>query len=312
MHARNRTWILLLWMALGTGPWTAAGADRPRDADRPKPETIPVRVVRLAARDIERTLEYVGDIKGQDEAMVYPKVSGKISEKLKEDGAKVRKGDVLATIDRDEVGLKFEKAPVESPLSGVVGRVYVDRGASVSPQTPVALVVNMDRVRVRLDVPEKYLPGISLDQSAELSVDAWAGQVFTGKVFKISPIVDLDTRTAPVEIRADNPERKLQPGMFSRVRLVLEKKKDVILVPREAVLGRAPETMIYVVEGGVARQRNVTTGIRDGGEVEIVRGAEAGEQVVVWGQQKLRDGAEVLVEGGEAPGGAAGQDRDIK
>ena len=210
MHPRNRTWILPLLLALETGPWTAAEADQPRDANPPKPETIPVRVARLAARDIERTLEYVGDIKGQDEAMVYPKVSGKISEKLKEDGAKVREGDVLATIDRDEVGLKFEKAPVESPLAGVVGRVYVDRGASVSPQTPVALVVNMDRVRVRLDVPEKYLPSISLNQSAKLSVDAWAGQIFTGKVSKISPIVDLDTRTAPIEISAD-PDRFFNP-----------------------------------------------------------------------------------------------------
>ena len=312
MHPRNRTWILPLLLALETGPWTAAEADQPRDANPPKPETIPVRVARLAARDIERTLEYVGDIKGQDEAMVYPKVSGKISEKLKEDGAKVREGDVLATIDRDEVGLKFEKAPVESPLAGVVGRVYVDRGTRVSPQTPVALVVNMDRVRVRLDVPEKYLPSISLNQSAKLSVDAWAGQIFTGKVSKISPIVDLDTRTAPIEISADNPDHKLQPGMFSRVRLVLEKKKDVLLVPREAVLGREPEATIYVVDGGVARLRNVTTGIRDGGEVEIVSGAEAGEQVVVWGQQKLRDGAEVMVEGGEAAGAAAGEDRNAK
>ena len=128
--------------------------------DTKKDEAVPVRVMRVGMESVNRALEYVGDIKGRDEAMVYPKVSGKIIEKVKEEGSAITKGEVIAYVDRDEVGLKFEKAPVESPLDGVVGRIYVDIGSSVSTQTPVALVADMEKAEIDLDIPEKYLPSI--------------------------------------------------------------------------------------------------------------------------------------------------------
>lgn len=257
---------------------------------------VPVRVVRVEERDIRRCLDYAANLAAQDEANVYPKVTGKILEKVKEDGARVAKGDVIAYVDRDEVGLKFEKAPVESPLAGVVGRVYVDRGASVTPQTPVALVVNMENMRVRLDVPEKYLPAVSVGQAAEMSVDAWPGQIFIGKIVKVSPVVDIATRTAPVEIWLANADARLKPGMFCRAKLVLEEKKNVPVVPKEAVMGKAPATFVYVVEKGVAKERAIRLGIRDGADYEVLEGIRQGDSVVVLGQQRLRDGLAVRLE----------------
>ena len=114
-------------------------------ADRGKGETapLPVKVMKVELKTISKALEYVGNIKGQDEAIVYPKVSGKIIEKVKEAGSPVNKGEVIAYVDRDEIGLKFEKAPVESPLTGIVGRTYVDIGSNVTPQTAVALIADM-------------------------------------------------------------------------------------------------------------------------------------------------------------------------
>lgn len=259
-------------------------------------EAVPVRCVRVEARDLKRTLDYASSIKAQDDALVYPKVTGKIIEKLKEEGLAVNKGETIAFIDRDEIGFKFEKSPVDSPLTGIIGTVYVDKGDSVSPQTAVAFVVNIDNVRVSLDVPEKYLPIMTLGQSADISVDAVPGQTFTGKVSKISPIVDLQTRTAPIEIFIPNPGHKLTPGMFARVKLVREEKKQVKLIPKEAVIGNEPEAIVFVVEGNIAHQRKVKPGIRDGGEVEIVEGLNAGDLVVIMGQQRLRAGAEVLAE----------------
>ncbi|MCM8824239.1 MAG: hypothetical protein NC822_06160, partial [Candidatus Omnitrophica bacterium] len=108
-------------------------------------ELIPVRVKMVRLSTIRKVIEYVGDIKAKDEAIVYPKVSGKVLEKLKEDGSFVSKGEIIAYIDRDEVGFKFEKSPIESPLTGVVGRFYLDKGEMVTPQTPVALVVDMEK-----------------------------------------------------------------------------------------------------------------------------------------------------------------------
>ncbi|MDD5483708.1 MAG: efflux RND transporter periplasmic adaptor subunit [Kiritimatiellae bacterium] len=259
-------------------------------------EAVAVRCLRVEARDIKRTLDYAASIKAQDDAQVYPKVTGKILEKLKEEGAPVEKGEIIAYIDRDEIGFTFEKSPVDSPLAGIVGTVYVDLGDSVSPQTAVAFVVDIDNVRVNLDVPEKYFPVIKIDQKAEVAVDAFPKQTFTGRVSKISPIVDILTRTAPVEIFIPNPEHKLMPGMFARVKLILEEKKKTLLVPKESVLGHSRETIVYVVEGDSARRRAVKTGFRFGGEVEIAEGLRAGETIVIMGQQRLRDGAKVIAE----------------
>lgn len=287
------TAVLAALIALAAPPAQAQRAARARG--RTEDDVVPVRVMRVATHDLEVALEYVGDIRGQDEATVYSKVPGKIAEKTMEDGAEVAKGDVIAYVDRDEVGFKYEKAPVESPLAGVVGRTYVDRGTSVTPQTPVALVVNMDQAKIRLDIPERYLPRITLGESAQVTVDAYA-EPFSGRVTKISPVVDVATRTAPVEILVPNADHRLKPGMFARVRLVMDRRENALVILREAVLGRAPDQHVYVVADGAAQERQVKLGVYQGGEYEVLEGLNEGDLVVVMGQQRLREGSRVLVE----------------
>jgi membrane fusion protein (multidrug efflux system) len=256
-----------------------------------KSHAVPVKVVKVKVGHLEKTLEYVGNIKGQDEAVVYPKVSGKIIEKVKEDGSLVVKGETIAYIDRDEVGLKFEKAPVESPLTGIVGRVYVDIGSSVTPQTPIALVTDMRKAEIDLNIPEKYLPMISVGQSADITVDAYPDERFTGHVTKISHVVDLQTRAAPVEISVADDSRRLRSGMLAKIRLVIGEAKGVPIVLREAVIGKEPDTYIFVIEDKKAFLKKVTLGLRQGPYLEVREGIKEGDLIVVMGQQKLRDGA---------------------
>ncbi|MDD5465521.1 MAG: efflux RND transporter periplasmic adaptor subunit [Candidatus Omnitrophica bacterium] len=259
-------------------------------------ESIPVRVIKVQQQSIRKTLDYVDDIKALDEAIIYPKVNGKIIEKIKEEGSSVSKGDVIAYIDRDEVGFKFEKAPVESPLSGTIGRVYVDKGTSVTPQSPIALVIDMDKVKIKIDITEEYLPGIVLGQEAQISLQAYPGEKFIGEVSKISPVLDLETRTAPIEIIIPNSDHRLKSGMFAQVQLILEEHKDVPVIIKEAIMGRAPEFYVYVVEANIAHQRNIKLGIRQGAYYEAVEGLKAGELVAVMGQQRLYEGAPVIAE----------------
>ncbi|MFH0839408.1 MAG: efflux RND transporter periplasmic adaptor subunit [Candidatus Omnitrophota bacterium] len=265
-------------------------------AVKERQEAVPVRAMKVEARDLKRSLEYVGDLRGQNEATVYPKVSGKIIEKIKEDGSVVEKGDVIVYIDRDEVGLKFEKAPVESPLAGIVGRVYVDIGSNITPETPIALISNMDKMEIDLNIPEKYLPEVLLSQEADITVDAYPNKKFIGKVTMISPVVDLQTRAAPIKIVIDNPDYYLRSGMFAKVELTIEERKNAPVVLKEAIMGKTPNTYIYVIEGDKALLRNVDVGIHEGPYFEITKGLEEGELVAVMGQQKLRDGAVVHVE----------------
>jgi multidrug efflux pump subunit AcrA (membrane-fusion protein) len=256
-------------------------------------EAIPVRVDKVKSQDLYETLDYSGDVKAQDEAVIYPKVSGKIIEKAKEDGALINKGEAICYIDRDEVGLKFHKAPVESTLTGILGRVYVDIGENVAANTPVALVVSVEKVKIGLDIPERYLPKIALGQQAKISVDSWPNELFTGRVTKISPVIDLSTRTAPVEIVIQNKEYRLKSGMFAKVQLVIEARNNVPVVLREAIMGHDPDNYVFVVEGKLAVLKKIKLGIRQGPYFEVRQGLKEGDSVVIMGQQLLADGVSV-------------------
>ncbi len=261
-----------------------------------KQEAIPVKAMKVARRDLFKVLEYVGTVKGQDEAIVYPKVSGKIAEKVKEEGSLVNKGEAIAYIDRDEIGLQFEKAPVESPLTGVVGRVYVDIGSNVTPQTPVALVSDMAGVEIDVNIPEKYLPEVAVGQRAVIRVDAYPQEEFMGRVTMVSPVVDTETRAAPVEITIADEKHRLQSGMFAKVSLFLEERKDVPAILKEAIIGKAPSTYVYVVDNNRAFMRKITVGIHQGPYFEVREGLNAGDLVVIMGQQRLRDNVPVSAE----------------
>ncbi len=259
-------------------------------------EAIPVKAMKLELGELKDILDYTGSIKAKDEVIVYPKVTGKIIEKIKQEGDSVNKQDVIAYIDRDEVGLKFEKAPVESPISGFIGRIYVDIGSNVSTQTPVALVVDMDSVTIDLDIPERYLSKIFIGQEAEISVDAYPEKIFVGKITKISPVLNSLTRATPLEITIDNPEGLLKSGMFAKTKLVLGTYKDIPVILKEAVIGREPDTSVYVIENNKAVLRSVELGFRQGSSIEVKEGLKEGDLVVIMGQQRLYQNAPVVVE----------------
>lgn len=284
--------LVALVLLAGCSQERSGPGDGGRDADA----AVPVRLAEVHAGEVRETLTYAANIKALDEAVVYSRVPGKISAKRVEEGTAVKRGETIMLVDRDEVGLTFEPAPVEAPLSGVVGRIYVDLGAAVSPQTPVALVANIDQVRARVDIPEKYISALNTQLLAEVSVDAWPDQVFTGRVFRISPVFDQDTRTAPLEIVVENPDGRLMPGMFARVEILLKASRQAAVVPREAIMGRGEDTTAYVVQGKTVRLRSVRIGLRRGSRLEVLEGLSQGDMVVVMGQQRLRDGSTVLLE----------------
>lgn len=287
---RRKFYLVFIFIVL-----ILTGCQRMEDKAKAK-EAIPVKVIKIELRNINETLDYVGDIKAIEEVVVYPKVSGKVIEKVKEDGSRINKGEALAYIDRDEVGFKFEKAPVESPLTGIVGRVYVDLGQNVVIQTPIALVVDMDKMQINLDIPEKYLARIMVGQVANIKVDAYPQEEFVGHIAKISPVVNLDTRAAPIEITLDNPQHRLKSGMFAKVNIVIAEHKGVPVILKEAILGKESNIHVYIIENNKAVLRNIKTGIKQGPYFEIKEGLKNGDLVVIMGQQKLFDGAEVITE----------------
>ena len=261
-----------------------------------KEVVIPVEVAAVQEKELQEVLQFTGDIRGRNQVLVYPKVTGKLIEYKVEEGTSVEKGDAIALIDRDVTGFKFEPAPVEASISGVVVKTYLDQGDSVSPQAPIAVVADMDKVKVKIEIVEVDYPKVKVDQTAKIIVDAYPDKEFTGILFKFSALVDPNTRTATAEIIIPNPEHLLVPGMFARISLLVGEHKALV-VPRDAIL-RLPGTGVYYcfkVEENQAKKALIELGIKENNWQEIKQGLKEGDLVILSGQGILQTGVSVEV-----------------
>jgi len=258
-------------------------------------EAVAVATAKVVREDLEETLDLTGDIRGMNEARLYPRVPGRLLRKLKDAGDIVKKGEVVALIDRDEPALRFAAAEVTSPLSGVLTRYFLDLGQEVTPATPVCEVADVSPVKVVVSVTEKDFPRVRLGLAARFNCDAYPGETFQGKVKNMSDAMDAATRQAEVEIEAVNPGQKLKPGMFARVTLSLEPHPQALVIPREALAEAGETRYAFVVENGKAKRRDVRAGLRFEKEVEVLGGLTEGEEIVTIGWQNLTDGTPVDV-----------------
>lgn len=254
-----------------------------------------VKTERAQVRNIEDYLILVGSVKALDEAVLYPRVSGKLLRNLLTEGDAVAKDQPVALIERDEPGAVYEPAPVPSTLNGVIGRVYQDSGASVTPQTPIALVVSQGQVRVVVDVPERYVGKVFMGQNAHIKVDAYPGTLFQGKVYRVSPVVDARTRSAAIELLADNSGGRLKSGMFSEIRLVVGARAGAVAVPSAALLAENDKRYVFVPVDGTAVRREVRTGLGNDTVTQISSGLKAGDEFISFGLYGLKDGSKIKV-----------------
>jgi len=252
---------------------------------------VPVSVMEVKKGDLKEVLFYIGNIKAQDQIEVYPRVTGKLIENTVKEGDKVKKDDVVAYIDRDEVGFEFEPAPVTSPIEGTVGRVYLDKGSNVSQNVAIVKIVNMDVVKVRIDVVERDLPKVKVGQAAEIKVDAYPDEIFRGYVERVSPVVDLASRTALVEIEISNPDHRLKPGMFARIKILIKEKENVLIISRDAIIREDSLNYVFIVkdDNKVHRQK-IEVGLIENNKFEVINGLDEGELVVTMGNTRLREG----------------------
>ena len=186
-------------------------------------------------RDLRHKLITSGSIKALEEAIIYPRINGKLQKNILKEGDSVKKDQTISLIDRDEVGAKYEPVVVPSTLSGVVAKIYRDPGENVTTQTPIALVVNQSILRIKVDVPERYVGEIYKGQVANLTVDAYPDKKFEAKLDIISPVVDSLSRSVAVEFKATNTKNLLKSGMFTRVDISLKEVKNVLSVSKKSV-----------------------------------------------------------------------------
>jgi RND family efflux transporter MFP subunit len=181
-----------------------------------------------------------------------------------------------------------------SPLSGVVTARNYDNGDMYSGQLPVLTVMNINPVKLLINVSESYYAQVKSGMTVKVGFDVFDKDKFQGKVNLIYPTIDDRTRTFAVEIKMNNNNNKIRPGMFARVTLEFGKAKRIV-VPDKTIVKQAGSgaKYVYVYSDGKVQYKQVEVGRRVDSDYEILSGLSVGEQIVIAGQSKLVDGAVV-------------------
>ena len=190
---------------------------------------------------------------------------------------------------------ELRNAVITSPMTGIVSHRHIDPGAYVTDRNALVTIVDMQSVKVKVPISERDIGAIQPGLPAEIRVDAYPRERFTGTVRRISPTIDPANRSGDVEITIENTDLRLKPGMFAKVTLVVQKRENVLLAPRQAVRHEGESASVFVVQDGKAYLRQVTTGLENETDVEIMDNLEAGMAVVLAGQHHLKDQSPVIV-----------------
>jgi RND family efflux transporter MFP subunit len=198
--------------------------------------------------------------------------------------------------------MNYVAARVTAPVAGTIMVLPMAVGSTISQAAPLARLTSGGGLEIKLYVAERYISKMALGLPCEIELDAYPGEVFRGSVREMSPVVDPASRTLEIRVNVENPDSKLKAGMFAKVKVVTERKGDIVKIPANALIERFGEVYVFVVDTDrrdpayqVARKQLITRGILIDGVLEIQSGLAAQDEVVVRGQTMLGDGDRVNV-----------------
>jgi RND family efflux transporter MFP subunit len=215
-----------------------------------------------------------------------------------------------------ELRINLQHTSVASPVDGYVGKRNVDPGAMVNTNTAIASVVDISRLRLVVNVVEKDLRLVNAGDVADVEVDAYPGDKFKGKIARVSPVLDPATRTAAMEVEIPNADHKLKPGMYARINLTVEERKNALVAPKNAVIDFENKRGVWMPnEQKRATFMPVTLGIEGPEQIEILSGLKEGDRFVTTGAGAVRNNDQLIIAGevsdgpSGGPGGAPGGGR---
>ena len=215
----------------------------------------------------------------------------------------------------EQAGLRYERAElaleyttIKAPFAGVITERQVQIGSRVNAGAKFYDLIKLDDMITLVYVPGQYLSAIKRNQRAEVTSDFLEGVRLEGWVKRVSPVVDPNSGTFKVTVGIRDRWEELRPGLFVNVEIVTDTHKDAVLVPKEAVVYEGGERFVFVVADSAAAKVKLDAGYEDAASVEALSLVEAGAQVIVIGQNGLKDGAKVRVVNGAEPDAAAETD----
>jgi membrane fusion protein (multidrug efflux system) len=202
----------------------------------------------------------------------------------------------LALTDLKKAQVEYERGFLRSPITGVVNHLFVDVGEFIERGKPMLDLVNVDKIKVNVNVPELDVRHLKAGQKAAVRVDAFPERRIEGAVDFVGYKADPATKTFPVRVLIHNAGHEIRPGMIARVTFLRRVIPDALVAPLFALLDKGGERILYVEKDGVAHARTVTIGVIEGKRVQITSGLQAGENLIVTGQRDVEEGMQVQVQ----------------
>ena len=199
---------------------------------------------------------------------------------------------------------RLQKMAIHAPFAGTVGLRGISEGDYLSSGQDIVTLINNNPIKLEFRIPEVYLAEVEIGQTVDVRVDAFRGEGFRGEVYAIAPEVDIAGRSFTVRAQIPNDDDRLAPGLFAQIELVLERKENALLIPEAALMPAGDKEYVYRIVDGKAVRSEVSLGMRQGDQVEVLSGLEPGARVITAGQMKIMDGSKVQPIGSDADGAA--------
>ena len=313
--------VLVVAAGLIYGPSLLGGGDKASNAssssggrNRRSGNTVfSVRTVDAEIRNLQAYIEVNGNIVNQNQVNVVPENGGKLVSMRTALGSFVSRGELLAEIDPSRPGTEYSLNLVFAPVSGVVVSNPLSVGTTVSTTTSLLTIASGTSLEIEAQIPEREIGQLRSGLSAEIYLEAFPGEVFEARIVRLSPVVDPVSRTKNIVLNFIRRDTRINAGMFARIKLKTRNYENIITIPQEAIVESRGVQMVFVLldefEGETdltdqaaedseishVSMREIVLGVSVDGEAEIKSGVNAGEKVVIQGQQFLSDGAAVRV-----------------
>ncbi len=193
------------------------------------------------------------------------------------------------------VEAQIAKSVIRAPFSGIIGLRQVSEGSYVSPADHIATLVNIDPVKIEFSVPERYSNEVGVGGNITFSRSENSNIMRTGKVYAVEPRINLETRTLTMRALSENDDRTLLPGMFVRIKLVLDVNENSIMVPSQSLIPEMDGYKVFVVKDGKAVEKRIKAGMRTENRVEVTDGLAPGDSVLTTGILQVKNGGAVRV-----------------
>jgi membrane fusion protein (multidrug efflux system) len=191
--------------------------------------------------------------------------------------------------------VEYDRGFLESPVSGRINYLFVDKGEFVDRGKPIADIVNVDKIKVNVNVPELDVRYLKVEQTVVVKVDAFPDRQVQGKIDFVAYKADPATKTFRVKVIIDNPTHEIRPGMIARVTFLKRIIPDALAAPIFALVDKKGERLLFVEKDGVVHARSVSIGVIEGDRVQITKGLEPGDNLIVTGQKEVEEGMRVRV-----------------